>query len=199
MKTFKLYLLRHGLTEANLNGIYAGSGTDLPLSDEGVAQLDRLREDFDYPRAGLVFVSPLLRARQSADILYPGVRQIGIEDLREIHFGEFEGKTVEELQADPVYHRWLDPAQQLTPPGGESGAAFAQRAGAVLEKLCEYMVRSDTPEAAVVTHGGLIMTALAMHAIPRRPPQQWACDPGCGFAVEALEIIPYGYEAYCRR
>lgn len=56
------------------------------------------------------------------------------------------------------------------------------------------------------------MTALAMHAIPRRPPQQWACDPGCGFAVqtsaaslmrdgtvEALEIIPYGYEAYCRR
>lgn len=212
MKTFKLYLLRHGLTEANLNGIYAGSGTDLPLSDEGVAQLDRLREDFDYPRAGLVFVSPLLRARQSADILYPGVRQIGIEDLREIHFGEFEGKTVEELQADPVYHRWLDPAQQLTPPGGESGAAFAQRAGTVLEKLCEYMVRSDTPEAAVVTHGGLIMTALAMHAIPRRPPQQWACDPGCGFAVqtsaaslmrdgtvEALEIIPYGYEAYCRR
>ncbi|MBC5580958.1 histidine phosphatase family protein [Anaerofilum sp. BX8] len=210
MKTFKLYLLRHGLTEANFNGVYAGSGTDLPLSDEGAAQLDRLREDFEYPRAGLVFVSPLLRARQSADILYPGVRQIGIEDLREIHFGEFEGKTVEQLQQDPVYHRWLDPAQQLTPPGGESGAAFAQRAGGVLEKLCEYMVRSDTPEAAVVTHGGLIMTALAMHAVPRRAPQQWACDPGCGFAVqtsaaslmrdgtvEALEIIPYGYGDYC--
>lgn len=65
---------------------------------------------------------------------------------------------------------------------------------------------------AVVHPWGLIMTALAMHAIPRRPPQQWACDPGCGFAVqtsaaslmrdgtvEALEIIPYGYEAYCRR
>ena len=60
MKTFKLYLLRHGLTEANFNGVYAGSGTDLPLSDEGTAQLDRLREDFEYPRAGLVFVLSLI-------------------------------------------------------------------------------------------------------------------------------------------
>jgi len=210
MKTFKLYLLRHGLTEANLKGIYAGSGTDLPLSDEGAAQLDRLAEDFEYPPAPTVFVSPLLRARQTADILYPRARQIGIEDLREIHLGEFEGKTVEQLQADPAYHQWLDPKQQLTPPGGESGAAFARRAGAVLEKLCEYMIRSETQEAAVVTHGGLIMTALAMHAVPRRAPQQWACDPGCGFAVqtdaaafmrdgsvEALSIIPLGYGEYC--
>ena len=69
MKTFKLYLLRHGLTEANLKGIYAGSGTDLPLSDEGAAQLDRLAEDFEYPPAPTVFVSPLLRARQGIAII----------------------------------------------------------------------------------------------------------------------------------
>lgn len=210
MKTFKLHLLRHGLTEANRKGIYAGSGTDLPLSDEGIAQLDRLREDFEYPQVDLVLVSPLLRARQTADILFPGVRQIGIEDLREIGFGEFEGKTVAQLQNDPAYRDWLNPERRLTPPGGESGDAFARRAGEVLRKICEFLIRSGTPEAAVVTHGGLLMTALAIHAIPRRPPEQWACDPGCGFtvqtdaaslmrdaSVEALEIIPYGYGEYC--
>ena len=210
MKTFKLYLLRHGLTQANERGLYAGAGTDLPLSDEGAAGLERLREDFDYPRVGLVFTSPLRRAIESADILYPGIRQIGIEDLREIHFGEFEGKSPEELQNDPGYRRWLDPKQKFTPAGGESGDAFARRAAGVLNKLCEYLIRSETQEAAVITHGGLIMTALAACAVPKREVQLWRCDPGCGFAVqtdtagfmrdgmvEARDIIPYGYAEYC--
>ena len=85
MKTFKLHLLRHGLSEANLTGVYAGSGTDLPLCSRGEEELRRLAQDFSYPPTGLVFVSPLLRARQTAALLYPGVRQIGVEELREIH------------------------------------------------------------------------------------------------------------------
>ena len=39
MKTFKLHLIRHGLTSGNLQGLYIGSGTDIPLCDEGRAQL----------------------------------------------------------------------------------------------------------------------------------------------------------------
>ena len=210
MKTFKLHLIRHGLTEANLKGIYAGSGTDLPLAEEGVRQLEQLRASFTYPSVPLVLVSPLKRARQTADILFPGVRQIGIEDLREIDLGAFEGKTAAELQNDEAYLAWMDPARRQTPPGGESGDAFARRAGEVLQKLCEFLIRSGTPEAAVVTHGGLIMTALAIHAITSRPPEQWACDPGCGFtvqttaaslmrdaSVEAMAIVPAGYEDCC--
>ena len=210
MKTFKLHLIRHGLTEANFKGIYAGSGTDLPLAEEGIAQLEQLREDFEYPRVPLVFVSPLKRARETADILFPGVRQIGIEDLREIGFGEFEGKTASELMDNEDYRAWMDPERRQTPPGGETGDAFARRAGEVLKKLCEYLIRSGTPEAAVVTHGGLIMTALAIHGIPQADPQRWACDPGCGFtvqttaasfmrdaSVEAMAIVPAGYEVCC--
>ena len=40
MKTFKLHLIRHGVTEGNLQGLYIGSGTDLPLCQEGRAQLE---------------------------------------------------------------------------------------------------------------------------------------------------------------
>lgn len=206
MKTCKLHLIRHGLTEANLRGIYAGSGTDLPLCEEGIAQLQRLKEEFTYPVVELVLVSPLLRARQTAELLFPGARQICIDDLREISFGRFEGKSAAELQNDPDFHRWLDPKQNLTPPGGESGSDFAKRAGLALNRICEFALKSEMRELAVVTHGGLIMTALAMHAVPEREPQLWACDPGCGFTVltdaasfmrdgvvEATHIVPYGY------
>ena len=48
MKTFKLHLIRHGITAGNLQGLYIGSGTDLPLCDEGRAQLADLKERFDY-------------------------------------------------------------------------------------------------------------------------------------------------------
>ena len=50
MKTFKLHLIRHGITAGNLQGLYIGSGTDLPLCDEGRAQLADLKERFDYPQ-----------------------------------------------------------------------------------------------------------------------------------------------------
>lgn len=206
MKTYKLHLIRHGLTRANLEGIYAGSGTDLPLCPEGIAQLEELKKEFRYPNVGLVLTSPMLRARQTADILFPGVQQIGLNDLREIDFGAFEGKSAAQLQNDPAFHDWLDPEKQTTPPGGESGKDFAQRCSLALQRMCEFLLKSDTKEIAVVTHGGLIMTALAMHAVPEREPQLWACDPGCGFTVltsaasymrdgivEATNIVPYGY------
>lgn len=206
MKTCKLHLIRHGLTSANLTGVYAGSGTDLPLCPEGEAQLAALKKQYRYPEVKLVLTSPLLRCRQTAEILFPGAQLIGIDDLREISFGAFEGKSAAELAQNPAFHDWLDPKKQLTPPGAESGADFAKRAGKALSRICEFALKSDTRELAVITHGGLIMTALAMHAVPEREPQLWACDPGCGYTVltsaasfmrdatvEAANIVPYGY------
>lgn len=61
MKTFKLHLIRHGITAGNLQGLYIGSGADLPLCDEGRAQLADLKERFAYPQVDTVFSSPLLR------------------------------------------------------------------------------------------------------------------------------------------
>ena len=46
MKTFKLHLIRHGMTAGNLQGLYIGSGTDIPLCEEGRAQLKELKERF---------------------------------------------------------------------------------------------------------------------------------------------------------
>ena len=74
MKYYKLHLIRHGLTQGNLDGLYVGSATDLPLCAEGRAQLKTLRKDFVYPRVDTLFVSPLLRAKETAEILFPEAR-----------------------------------------------------------------------------------------------------------------------------
>ena len=206
MKYYKLHLIRHGLTAGNLEGRYIGSGTDLPLCDEGRAQLTGLKQRLSYPEVPLVFVSPMLRARQSADLLFPGVRQLELEDLREMGFGKFENRKVEELGHDPEFSRWIDPTTQAVPEGAEDRIAFYQRTGEMLMKMFEYMLRTHTEEAACVTHGGVIMSMLAQHALPQRKPEDWMTDPGAGYSVrlddemwmrdhlaEAYDVVPHGY------
>ena len=98
MKTFKLHLIRHGLTSGNLQGLYIGSGTDIPLCDEGRAQLAELKERFEYPQVDTVFSSPLMRAVETANILFPNAtHQFSVHDLREAGFGVFENHPVKEL------------------------------------------------------------------------------------------------------
>ena len=83
MKTFKLHLIRHGITAGNLQGLYIGSGTDIPLCDEGRAQLADLKERFEYPQVDTVFSSPLMRAVETANILFPNAtHQFSVHDPR---------------------------------------------------------------------------------------------------------------------
>ena len=187
MKTFKLHLIRHGMTAGNLQGLYIGSGTDLPLCDEGRAQLAELKERFEYPQVDTVFSSPMLRAVETANILFPNAAHtFTVHDLREAGFGKFENKPV--------------------PEGAEPTEQFHARCAESLLKLFEYMIRMDVTEAACVTHGGVIMSMLSQRALPSRRPEQWMADPGCGYTVqtdvqlwmrdklvEAIDIVPFGY------
>ena len=206
MKTFKLHLIRHGLTSGNLQGLYIGSGTDIPLCDEGRAQLKTLKKDFDYPVVPLVFTSPMKRATETAEILFPGVRQIELDDLREMAFGKFEGRPVKELVHDEDFKKWITPGSGYLPEGAEPTEQFHARCAESLLKLFEYMIRMDVTEAACVTHGGVIMSMLSQRAVPTRRPEQWMADPGCGYTVqtdvqlwmrdklvEAIDIVPFGY------
>ena len=205
MKTFTLHLIRHGLTQGNLDGLYVGGGTDLPLCDEGRAQLEELCGRFEYPQPQLVFTSPLLRATQTADILFPAARKLAIDQLREAGFGVFEGRKVSSWftsRTSPA--GWTPPPASR--PGAEPTAQFHRRCGETLMKLFEYMIRSGTEEAACVTHGGVIMSMLAQKALPQRKPEDWMADPGAGYTlrtdttlwmrdgiVEAVDIVPFGY------
>ena len=97
MKYYKLHLIRHGLTQGNLDGRYIGSGTDLPLCAEGRAQLEELKAKCQYPDVPLVFCSPMLRAQQTAEVLFPNAKLTILQDLREMNFGKFENRPITEL------------------------------------------------------------------------------------------------------
>ena len=105
MKTYKIHLIRHGQTEANAKGLYIGM-TDLPLSPEGLAELLTLKREYTYPGAARFFTSPLTRCKQTLEVLYPGCRQEVVDGLAECDFGDWDGRSVAELQSDPLFLRW---------------------------------------------------------------------------------------------
>lgn len=207
MKSYQLHLIRHGLTQGNLDGLYVGSGTDLPLCEQGRADLLDLRARFAYPQPDTVFCSPMRRAVETAEILFPQAgKKMVVQDLREMAFGVYEGRKVRDLVKDPDFARWMDPTSGYTPPHAEAAPDFHTRCRETLMKLFEYMMRTGTHEAACVTHGGVLMSMMAQKALPYHKPEEWMADPGCGYTLrtdaslwmrdglmEAVQVLPLGY------
>ena len=97
-----VYLLRHGRTAWTEQHRYQGR-RDIPLSPEGEAELRRA----DFAPA-VVWVSPLSRARRTAELLFPGAEQRVEPDLVEMDFGAFEGRSYRDMEDDPAYRAWVD-------------------------------------------------------------------------------------------
>lgn len=208
MKTIKLHLIRHGTTQGNLEGVYVGGSLDLPLCEEGAQTLRGMCRRYRYPTGGVLFTSPMLRAKQTAEILYPGFANVvELEALRENRFGEFEGKKAVDLLEEENFRQWLNPQSSYVPKGGESGAAFAKRVAGALHTMLMYQAQNGIFEAVCVTHGGVIMSMLGQKALPKRPMVDWAPENGCGYTVqtsaallmrggpvEVAGLLPYGWQ-----
>lgn len=170
-----IVFIRHGATAGNLAKRYIGV-TDEPLCPQGARML-RARASH-FPRVETLFVSPLQRCRETAAILYPGMEQILVPDLRECDFGSFEGKTNQELKDDPDYQRWLDTGGEIAFPGGEGRAEFTRRcAGAFLRAT-----RQSRGDAAFVVHGGTLMAVLSTYG--GGDFYDWQVGNGGGFTAE---------------
>ncbi len=181
MKTYKIHLIRHGLTEGNLSGQYIGR-TDLPLSAVGVTGLRQYTEENDYPRVDAVYSSPMLRAVQSARILYPSKDIQTVDNLREIDFGDFEGKTAYELEGNPAYADWAA-GRINAAPNGEDNIEFAKRLCVGLNEIVRDMAAKKAEHSAVIMHGGAIMALLSACALPRKKMVEWTCPAGSGFTL----------------
>lgn len=181
MRTYKIHLIRHGLTDGNLKGQYIGR-TDLPVTPEGVRELQMLKENLDYPFIERLYCSPLLRCRQTAKILYPDNSINIIDNLIEYDFGDFEGKTAHELEIDPAYLEWTS-GQRPSPPNGEDNTEFAKRIALAINEIVRDMMDKGVHEAAAIMHGGTIMTFLAACALPRRHLAEWTTENGRGYTI----------------
>ena len=182
MKSYYIYFYRNGLTDSNLEGQYIGH-TDVPLSEEGVKQIEQMKEVYDYPLVDAVFTSPLKRCTKTAELVFPDKQAIVINDLIEYNFGEYEGRTAEELKDNELFARWLSGEQGVEPPFGESNEAFAERISNCFIKIVDGLLKTGTTKAAIFTHGGVIMYLLSAFGIPEAPMHEWLMPGGCGFAV----------------
>lgn len=158
-----MYFIRHGATAGNLEKRYIGR-TDEPLCRQGVAQIRRLQSR--EIQADRVFVSPALRTRQTANLLFPGTCPVVVKGLAETDFGAFEGKNARELENDPAYRAWVEAGCQTTPPGGESIAVFKARCCEAFRQTAAQLTEGES--AAFVLHGGSIMAILEAFARPHR-------------------------------
>lgn len=154
--------IRHGATASNREHRYLGK-TDESLDETGRRELTDLKKEGRYPKIDLLFVSPMKRCKETAEILYPGTPWIEIPEWTEMDFGEFEMKNYQELSHDQRYQDWIDSGGTLAFPGGESREAFILRAVRGLERMRTYLNTSDTMAGTIgcVVHGGTIMAVLS--------------------------------------
>jgi len=182
MISYKIHLLRCGGAAEGPGQLYVGQ-RDLPLSKSGRAALLELREAGGYPEIDRLYVSPLARCMQTAEILYPGYATHTVEGLMDACLGEFEGKSLEQLRETEEFVGWLQDSRSNPPPGGEKVEDFTARVGAAFDGLVREMMRERVTSAAVITHGGVIMSLMAAVALPRLPLHQWAVAGGCGYTL----------------
>ncbi|BAQ63033.1 alpha-ribazole-5'-phosphate phosphatase [Geminocystis sp. NIES-3708] len=133
-----IYFLRHGETTSSLSGGYCGI-LDLDLTPEGYLMAEDFCQAYkNLPWQG-IFSSPLSRtiatATPIAKTLGMGIQQR--DGLREIAYGNWEGKTPQQVNEEyhDEYVRWLADPGWNAPTGGEKGIDIARRSSQVLEEI----------------------------------------------------------------
>lgn len=147
----KLYVVRHGQTDWNKNNIIQGR-TDIPLNEEGFKEAEELGENLKDIPFDIAYVSPLTRAKQTAEAVLKYHPETGVvydPRLAEMCYGEQEGTTrlgrqYEEMKERVVYRH----------PGGESYFDVAARIYPCLKEILEKNLDKDY--VLIVCHGRLM-------------------------------------------
>ncbi|MBR5121692.1 MAG: histidine phosphatase family protein [Oscillospiraceae bacterium] len=182
MTGLRIHFIRHGITEANEQGVYVGL-SESPISALGKKELEKKTDDFIYPEVDKVYVSPLKRCIATASFIYPHGYARVVPELREMNFGDFEGKKATELQGRPDYMQFLKGGLDNPPPNGESLRSVTERCIEAVQFIVEDAMKNGYKSVAVVTHGGIIMNIMGCFGLPKMSPSEFACDFGEGFSV----------------
>jgi broad specificity phosphatase PhoE len=168
----QLILVRHGQTLDNVAGIAQG-WNDSALSELGQQQVQKLAERLAAMKPTALYSSPLGRALATAEAISTatGLPITQLEDLREMSYGGWEGRSFLEVRRDdePLYQRWMND-EEAPCPDGESHAAVRRRLERALGRI-----NSDRP--VVVTHGTAIrIAATALLDVPVMTSRHFAQD-----------------------
>ena len=158
----RLLLVRHGETEWIETSRYQGQ-SDIELSPSGLRQVERLRERLASEKIDALYSSDLRRAWQTAWIIAQGhkVEIVPCPELREVNFGEFEGKTFEQISQRylPVEQMWRGENLHARAPRGESLIELATRVAQFIPKIRKH---SQEETILLVGHSGSLQVLLCL-------------------------------------
>ena len=154
----KLFLIRHGQTDWNIQGKIQGS-RDIELNQTGIKQAEELgnkllQNNYKFSK---IYTSPKKRAMKTAEILskITNIESIIIKGLEEINLGEWEGFSwVEVKEKYPTeYNEWYIHRRYTKPPRGESYQDMIERVLKAIHKI----IHENCDNVAIVTHSAVIM------------------------------------------
>jgi broad specificity phosphatase PhoE len=156
-----LYFLRHGQTAFSRDNAFCGAGLNPDLTEDGAAMAQCFAKAYQTTAWRAVYVSSLKRTIATAKPLCDAIRaKMELrDDLMEIRYGKWEGKSVEAVKQEfhDDYLRWsADPAWN-GPTEGEPSVAIARRASQVIEEIRQ---RFDDGNVLVVSHKATIRVML---------------------------------------
>lgn len=160
-------LIRHGRSTANTAGLLAGRTTGVSLDETGRRQADEAAERLQaLPLARLVS-SPLLRCQQTAQAIAARQRedlpQLEEDGLTEGDYGDWQGRALQDLTAEPLWSQVQRQPSAVTFPGGESLRAMQARAVEAVRRHDAEVEAEHGAHAvwALVSHGDIIASTLA--------------------------------------
>jgi broad specificity phosphatase PhoE len=166
-----IWLLRHGQTTANAQEVIQGPRIDAPLSDLGLRQAASLGEALAHRPIEVVYSSPLVRARDTAEALVrrhqrrdaSAKGQLAVQvvpELYEMDYGSFVGRSYTDIrdEMDQVLDAWKMGFVDQPFPGGESAALAQHRIRPFANRIVD---AAKDREIAVVAHGRINRVLIA--------------------------------------
>jgi broad specificity phosphatase PhoE len=170
-------LIRHGETAWALSGQHTGV-TDIPLTERGRRHAKLLSQRLAERTFAAVFTSPLSRARDTAAIAGLGEQAEVLEDLREVDYGDYEGRKTLDIRAErPGWNLWRDGT-----PNGETILEAGVRADRVIKRRLDI-----DGDVAIFAHGHFLRILGARWA-------GLAPEGGMGLALGTAALCDLGWE-----
>lgn len=178
----KIYVVRHGQTDYNINGLFQGR-KDIPLNSVGIKQAEETAQKFKNISVDIILVSPLTRAKETAKYIsnVTGIKPVIEQDLIERNFGDMEGKPNRE---DCNIKMLLDYEKNYNICNVEPIQSLFKRVSDCLDKIIDkYMGKN----VVLVTHGGVAQAIdIYFHGFPENKDLQSIALKNC----EVREYVP---------
>lgn len=181
----RLWLVRHGETEANVAGLYSGHAPT-PLTERGIAQAQTLGTLLRNVPVDNVLCSELERARHTTQLIL-AEREVPVRnmpELNEMFFGDWEMRHHRDLAREDAenYAVWCNDWQNATPTNGEGFQAFSQRVERFIAQLADYKACQNL---LVVSHQGVLSVLIArLLSMPAAAMWHFHVEQGCWSAID---------------